>query len=109
METEPKHSITTELKKNAAPVKFNTMVKFSIVLAHDMGGSTFGMFTLTAKVDNFEVKAAIVDAHLGGEDHDNRVVDYCLQDLKRKKRGKDMAGNHRVIRCSASAGRRLEA
>merc|ERR1712194_577156 len=46
----------------------------------------------------FEVKATAGDAHLGGEDFDNRIVDFCLQDFKRKNRGKDMAGNHRAIR-----------
>merc|ERR1711959_817306 len=36
--------------------------------------------------------------HLGGEDFDNRVVDFCIQDFKRKNRGKDLAGNNRAIR-----------
>merc|ERR1712186_175033 len=38
------------------------------------------------------------DTHLGGEDFDNRIVDFCLQDFKRKNRGKDLAGNQRAIR-----------
>merc|ERR1712040_12838 len=46
----------------------------------------------------FEVKATAGDTHLGGEDFDNRIVDFCLQDFKRKNRGKDMSGNHRAIR-----------
>merc|ERR1711927_78939 len=45
-----------------------------------------------------EVKATAGDTHLGGEDFDNRVVDFCMQDFKRKNRGKDMAGNQRAIR-----------
>merc|ERR1712223_2166742 len=36
--------------------------------------------------------------HLGGEDFDNRIVDFCLQDFKRKNRGKDLAGNNRALR-----------
>merc|ERR1711978_704378 len=36
--------------------------------------------------------------HLGGEDFDNRIVDFCLQDFKRKNRGKDMSGNQRALR-----------
>ena len=32
--------------------------------------------------------------HLGGEDFGNRVVDLCMQDFKRKNRGKDLSGNH---------------
>merc|ERR1711881_403744 len=46
----------------------------------------------------FEVKATAGDTHLGGEDFDNRVVDFCMQDFKRKNRGKDLAGNQRAIR-----------
>ena len=46
----------------------------------------------------FEVKATAGDTHLGGEDFDNRVVDFCMQDFKRKNRGKDMTGNQRAIR-----------
>merc|ERR1712100_390438 len=34
----------------------------------------------------------------GGEDFDNRIVDFCIQDFKRKNRGKDLAGNNRAIR-----------
>merc|ERR1712100_508011 len=34
----------------------------------------------------------------GGEDFDNRIVDFCIQDFKRKNRGKDMAGNNRALR-----------
>merc|ERR1712088_788265 len=43
-------------------------------------------------------KATAGDTHLGGEDFDNRIVDFCLQDFKRKNRGKDMSGNQRAIR-----------
>ena len=35
-----------------------------------------------------EVKATADDIHLGGEDLDNRIVDLCIQDFKRKSRGK---------------------
>ena len=43
-----------------------------------------------------EVKATADDTHLGGEDFDNRIVDFCMQDFKRKSRGKDLAGNSRA-------------
>merc|ERR1711903_152203 len=46
----------------------------------------------------FEVKATAGDTHLGGEERVNRVVDFCMQDFKRKNRGKDLAGNQRAIR-----------
>merc|ERR1711907_678361 len=46
----------------------------------------------------FEVKATAGDTHLGGEDFDNRIVDFCIQDFKRKNRGKDLSGNQRALR-----------
>jgi len=68
------------------------------VLIYDMGGGTFDVSILTIEDGIFEVKATAGDTHLGGEDFDNRVVDFCLQDFKRKNRGKDLAGNQRAIR-----------
>jgi len=68
------------------------------VLIYDMGGGTFDVSLLTIEDGIFEVKATAGDTHLGGEDFDNRIVDFCLQDFKRKNRGKDMTGNHRAIR-----------
>merc|ERR1712079_277715 len=68
------------------------------VLIYDMGGGTFDVSLLTIEDGIFEVKATPGDAHLGGEDFDNRIVDFCLQDFKRKNRGKDMSGNQRAIR-----------
>jgi len=53
---------------------------------------------LTIEDGIFEVKATAGDTHLGGEDFDNRVVDHCMQEFKRKNRGKDLAGNQRAIR-----------
>merc|ERR1712086_985443 len=44
------------------------------------------------------VKATAGDTHLGGEDFDNRIVDFCMQDFKRKNRGKDLAGEQRALR-----------
>merc|ERR1711944_228277 len=68
------------------------------ILIYDMGGGTFDVSLLTIEDGIFEVKATAGDTHLGGEDFDNRVVDFCLQDFKRKNRGKDMSGNQRAIR-----------
>merc|ERR1711941_52752 len=68
------------------------------ILIYDMGGGTFDVSLLTIEDGIFEVKATAGDTHLGGEDFDNRIVDFCLQDFKRKNRGKDMAGNQRAIR-----------
>jgi len=68
------------------------------VLIFDMGGGTFDVSLLTIEDGIFEVKATAGDTHLGGEDFDNRLVDFCVQDFKRKNRGKDLTGNNRALR-----------
>lgn len=49
------------------------------VLIFDMGGGTFDVSLLTIEDGIFEVKATAGDTHLGGEDFDNRLVDFCVQ------------------------------
>jgi len=68
------------------------------VLIYDMGGGTFDVSLLTIEDGIFEVKATAGDTHLGGEDFDNRLLDFCVQDFKRKNRGKDPTGNQRALR-----------
>jgi len=54
------------------------------VLIFDLGGGTFDVSLLTIDDGVFEVKATAGDTHLGGEDFDNRLVDFCVNDFKRK-------------------------
>ena len=67
------------------------------VLIFDLGGGTFDVSLLTIEEGIFEVKATAGDTHLGGEDFDNRMVDFFLQDFKRRHR-KDMSKNQRSLR-----------
>merc|ERR1712038_1397493 len=67
------------------------------VLIFDLGGGTFDVSLLTIEEGIFEVKATAGDTHLGGEDFDNRMVDYFLTDFKRRHR-KDMSSNQRALR-----------
>jgi len=68
------------------------------VLIFDLGGGTFDVSLLTIEDGIFEVKATAGDTHLGGEDFDNRLVDFCVADFKRKNRGKDLSTNSRSLR-----------
>jgi len=68
------------------------------VLIYDLGGGTFDVSLLAIEGGIFEVKATAGDTHLGGEDFDSRIVDWCAQDFKRKNRGKDLTANQRAIR-----------
>jgi heat shock protein 1/8 len=67
------------------------------VLIFDLGGGTFDVSLLTIEDGIFEVKATAGDTHLGGEDFDNRLVQFCVEDFKKRHR-KDLSGNQRALR-----------
>jgi heat shock protein 1/8 len=67
------------------------------ILIFDLGGGTFDVSILSIDDGIFEVKATAGDTHLGGEDFDNRMVDFCLLDIKKKLK-KDLNGNQRGLR-----------
>ncbi|XP_052186195.1 heat shock cognate 70 kDa protein-like [Diospyros lotus] len=67
------------------------------VLIFDLGGGTFDVSLLTMKQGVFEVKATAGDTRLGGEDFDNRMVNYFVEEFKRKMK-KDITGNPRALR-----------
>mmetsp|Transcript_18225 Transcript_18225/g.42432 ORF Transcript_18225/g.42432 Transcript_18225/m.42432 type:complete len:675 (+) Transcript_18225:31-2055(+) len=56
----------------------------SNILVFDMGGGTFDVSILSIQGTVFEVKATAGDPHLGGEDFDNRMLDFCIEDFRRK-------------------------
>lgn len=67
------------------------------VLIFDLGGGTFDVSLLTIDDGVFEVRATAGDTHLGGEDFDNKLVDYCANDFKRKNRV-ELNSNPRAMR-----------
>ena len=67
------------------------------VLIFDLGGGTFDVSLLTIDDGIFEVKATAGDTHLGGEDFDNKLVEYCAADFLKKK-GVDIRSNPRAMR-----------
>ena len=67
------------------------------VLIFDLGGGTFDVSLLAIDEGIFEVKATAGDTHLGGEDFDNRLVNFFIQEFKRKTK-KDISGNQRALR-----------
>lgn len=67
------------------------------ILIFDLGGGTFDVSILSIEDGIFEVKATAGDTHLGGEDFDNRLVDYFMDEFK-KKHKKDMSKNERAKR-----------
>ncbi|KAL7632904.1 UNVERIFIED_CONTAM: hypothetical protein RMT77_011813 [Armadillidium vulgare] len=67
------------------------------VLIFDLGGGTFDVSILTIEDGIFEVKSTAGDTHLGGEDFDNRMVNFFVQEFKRKYK-KDLSVNKRSLR-----------
>lgn len=67
------------------------------VLIFDLGGGTFDVSILTIEEGIFEVKSTSGDTHLGGEDFDNRMVNYFINEFKRKHK-KDISDNKRAVR-----------
>ena len=56
------------------------------VLIFDFGGGTHDLSVLTLDDGVFEVKATAGDCHLGGEDLDNALVQYCVDEFKKKSK-----------------------
>jgi len=68
------------------------------ILIFDLGGGTFDVSILSvADGSFFEVKATAGDTHLGGEDIDSRMVDYFVNEIKRKYKT-DLRKNSRALR-----------
>ena len=67
------------------------------VLIFDPGSGTFDVLLLAIEEGIFKVKATAGDAHLGGEDFDNRLVNHFVQEFKRKnKKGESIFLNDTI-------------
>ena len=66
------------------------------ILVFDLGGGTFDVSMLTIDNGVFEVLATNGDTHLGGEDFDQRVMEYFIK-LYKKKAGKDIRKDNRAV------------
>ena len=60
------------------------------VLVYDLGGGTFDVSILELGDGVFEVKATAGNNRLGGDDFDNRIVDYLVETFK-KENGIDLS------------------
>ncbi len=69
----------------------------SNILIFDLGGGTFDISILTLCEDAFQVKATKGDTHLGGEDFDNLLVQFCMKEFKNQTEI-DIRGNQKALR-----------
>lgn len=59
--------------------------KDQIVAVYDLGGGTFDISILQLGEGVFEVKSTNGDTHLGGDDFDQRLIDYLADEFKRQE------------------------
>jgi len=60
------------------------------ILVYDLGGGTFDVSILELGDGVFEVLSTSGDTHLGGDDFDNRIVEYIVSEFK-KEEGIDLS------------------
>ncbi|KIO15982.1 hypothetical protein M407DRAFT_86562, partial [Tulasnella calospora MUT 4182] len=68
----------------------------SQIIVYDLDGGTFNISLLSVDDGVFEVLATAGDPHLGGEDFDDRIVDYMVKQYK-KKIGTDVSKDYRAL------------
>lgn len=66
------------------------------VLVFHLGGGTFNATILTIDKQRIITKATTGDAHLGGDNFDCKLIEYCLQDLK-VEHNRELVDNPRAM------------
>ena len=66
------------------------------ILVFDLGGGTFDVTLLSIDNGVFEVRATSGNTHLGGEDFDQRLMEFCMSQFKRQS-GIDIKDDKRAM------------
>jgi len=66
------------------------------VIVYDLGGGTFDVSVLEVSDDTIEVKSTDGDTHLGGDDFDQEIIKYILDEFK-KKEGVDLSNDSSAL------------
>jgi molecular chaperone DnaK len=77
------------------------------ILVFDLGGGTFDVSILEVGDGVFEVKATSGDTHLGGDDFDQRIVDYLADEFK-KEHGIDLRQDRQALQRLKEAAERAK-
>ena len=67
-----------------------TKKKDQQIVVYDFGGGTFDISILEVSADTVEVKATGGDTHLGGDDFDQKIMDWIVEEFK-KDQGIDLS------------------
>ena len=66
------------------------------IVVYDLGGGTFDVAVMTILKRKFTVRAKCGDTHLGGEDFDQRLLDYFLEEFQQYD--KNIITSQRAVR-----------
>ena len=81
--------------------------KDEIIAVYDLGGGTFDISILQLGEGVFEVKATNGDTHLGGDDFDQRIVDWMADEF-RKETGIDLRNDRMALQRLKEAAERTK-
>ena len=70
--------------------------KVHTIAVYDLGGGTFDITILEIGEGVFEVKSTAGDTHLGGDDFDQKVLSYLIDEFK-KEQGIDLSGDKQAL------------
>ncbi len=70
--------------------------KDELVAVYDLGGGTFDISVLQLGEGVFEVKATNGDTQLGGDDFDQRIIDWLVEEFK-KDQGIDLSADRMAL------------
>ncbi len=66
------------------------------IVVYDFGGGTFDVSVLEVSEDTIEVKSTGGDTHLGGDDIDQKIIHYFIDEFK-KESGMDVSKDQLVV------------
>jgi len=77
------------------------------ILVFDLGGGTFDVSVLDVGEGVFEVRSTAGDSHLGGDDFDNKIVEWLVAEF-RKDQGVDLMNDKAAIQRLREAAERAK-
>ncbi|MBL8910438.1 MAG: molecular chaperone DnaK [Archangium sp.] len=78
------------------------------VAVYDLGGGTFDISILELNSGVFEVKSTNGDTYLGGEDFDNRIIDWLAERFKTANGGVDLRKDRMALQRLKEAAERAK-
>lgn len=81
--------------------------KDEIIAVYDLGGGTFDISILEVTEGVFQVRATSGDTYLGGDDFDQRIIEYLIQEFKQET-GIDLSQDRQALQRLKDAAERAK-